>query len=431
MKKTILVLILAVPLLVGAQNKLTLQYCLEQAELNYPLIDQKELIDQYELLKTKSLNKNYLPKIDLNGRATYQSDVTQLELELPPNLPFQLDFPEVDKSSYKATIDVTQIIYDGGTTKNLKLVEEASAKLNHKNLETELYKIKNNINQLFFGIVLLEKQKNILEIAQKNLEQNVKKLESGFRHGVILESEVNIIKAEIIKIKQSLVELKATNSANKKMLEEFINQQIPDDIVFELPELTLQTTTEITRPEMQSFELSKNNIEASKNLMKTKTKPLVSAFAQAGYGKPGLNMLSNEADEFYFVGLNFTWRLWDWNQNKSERALLDINSSIIETQKATFEKNIKIANSKALGDIQKWDEMISMDNDIIKLRSQVRVTKESQLENGIITSTEYIRELNNETQAKLDMEVHRIQLSLSIVNYMNNNGQITELQTIK
>ena len=277
----LLLLILFVPLLANAQEKLTLAECHSMAEENYPLIKQKQLIDKYEQAKLSNLKKNYLPKLDLNARAVYQSDVTELALEMPPNMPFQLDFPQVDKDSYKATLDVSQLIYDGGSTKKMKELEHTSAELKHKKLETELYAIKATINHLFFSIILSEKQKNILELTQKSLQQTLNKLEVGIKHGAVLQSEANIVKAEIIKLQQNLAEIKASNSSNKKMLSEYLNIAIGEETIFEMPTIASKMSDEIIRPELQVFDLNKKNLEASKAMIKTKTMPVVSAFGQA------------------------------------------------------------------------------------------------------------------------------------------------------
>lgn len=420
-----IILLLLMPFAIAAQDTLSLMECHQLAEENYPLIKQKELIKQYEEKQMEKLDKNFLPSVDLNARATYQSDVTEITLDMPPNSPIQLDMPEISKDSYKATLDVTQLIYDGGATRSQRKVEKADAELKQQNLEAELYKIKEQVNNIYFNAVLLQKQEGILESAKETLKSVLKKLESGYEHGAVLKSDVQVMKAELIQAEQSLAEVKASKQAAFQMLSEYINKNIDTTYKMQIPEMNVDIAAqEITRPELKAFELSKEKINTSKILLSAKNRPIISGFGQAGYGRPGLNMLSDEFSEFYMVGINFSWKLWDWKKTSTEKELLDINANMINSQKETFVKNIHIALKRDVGEILKYREQLEMDKQIIELRAEIAKTAESQLDNGVITSADYIKELNNETQAKLKKEINKIKLEMAKISYLNNCGKL-------
>jgi len=159
-------------------------------------------------------------------------------------------------------------------------------------------------------------------------------------------------------------------------------------------------------------------------MTKIKTKPKLSAFAQVGYGRPGFNMFYTDFDKFYLVAARLNWNIWDWKQSNRESQIYEIQSNIIENQKETFNKNLQISAEKELSDIQKYDELIKQDNEIITLREKIVNTASSQLDNGIITSSEYMSEHNNSLQAKLNLEIHKIQLMKAKVDYLNLTGNM-------
>src|SRR5689334_10540852 len=99
----------------GISQTITLNQVQEQARKNYPSLKQRNLISQSAGLNVSNLNKNYLPQVSLNGQASYQSDVTKIDVDVPG---FKFDAPAKDQ--YKVTADVNQLIFDGGATKNQK-----------------------------------------------------------------------------------------------------------------------------------------------------------------------------------------------------------------------------------------------------------------------------------------------------------------------
>jgi len=173
---------------------------------------------------------------------------------------------------------------------------------------------------------------------------------------------------------------------------------------------------------MKIFDLQLKKTDVLKDMVSVKTMPRFSAFGQAGYGRPGLNMLKNEFKEYYMVGAKVSWNIWNWNQNHTDRKIIDIQKDIINSQKDIFEKNLKISAEKQMGDIRKLQSLIEKDSELIELRNKIVKTYSSQLDNGIITSTEYLTEVNNQLQARLIMESHKIQLIQAKINYLTLTG---------
>lgn len=426
MKKTIILLFLFFTLFQSkAQDVLNLTDCYDLAINNYPLIQQKGLIKKYEENRLNQLGKRFLPTINLNLQASYQSDVTALSIDDAIASSMGMQLPDLSKDQYKANLNIQQLIWDGGINREQKKIERLDTELKEQNLEVELYKIKDQINQLFFNNMLLEKQMKILSLGKENLLNNIKTLTHIIEQGMALNSELNILEAEVISIDQQLTELKHNRMAVLQMLGEYIGKEINPTQKFCYDEIILSLDNNtIERPEIKGFELSRLKLEANMARIEASKSPMISGSGQLGYGRPALNMLSNDFDPYYKVGINLSWNLWDNGQKKLNKSLLKINSEIIKTQQESFEHNIHIKNKQSTSNVQKLEEFLSQDKKIIELRTNIRATAESQLKKGSLTSTDYLTELNKETQSKLNFEYHKIQLALSKLNLKYNLGQL-------
>ena len=400
-------------------DTLSLKYCYKLATDNYPLVKQRELLPEASKLKTRNINSNYYPQLILNGQATYQSEVTSLPIHIP-----NVSIPSLHNDQYKAVVDVNQLIYDGGIINNQKKLEASSLAADKQILEVELYKLKDRVYQLFLNILLSHNNQKILELQKTNLDNNIKKIESGIKNGVNYQSNADVLKAEIIKIDEQIIEINSGRDAALKMLSEFIGREVKEDTRLLLPELEkVNTNLENKRPELNSFDLQMTMLDANKNLISAQRNPKVFAFGEAGYGRPGYNFLSNKFDTFYQVGAKLSWNIWDWDQVNNQKKIMDIQKNMISAQKETFDKNLKITTRNDIANINKYTELIKKDEEVISLRENIVKTSESQLENKVITSTEYVTELNALTQSKINLESHKLQLIYSKINYLNNMGQ--------
>jgi outer membrane protein TolC len=418
MKKFILLLF--IPVVVSGQGSLTLDSCYKKAFVNDPTLQQKYMLNTISDLRTKNLNTAYYPQLSINGQATYQSDVTTLPIHIPG-----MDISTLDKDGYKATIDLTQTIYDGGYTKKQKGLESVSLQIEQQNLESDMYKVKEKINTLYFSILLFQENKDLLLVMKEDINSRLKKIKSGIKNGIGLESNANSLEAEMLKIDQQVVELDANITASFKMLGDYLNSPIPESTKLLLPTVNAGSGGyDNNRMEMKVFDLQIQKLKISESLLGVKTMPKLSAFGQMGYGKPGLNMLSNEFDSFYMFGARLSWSFWNWNQNKREKQILELQSNVINTQKELFDRSLKILMEKNISDMNKYDELISQDQQIIALREKIVQTATSQLENGTITATEYLTELNAKAQAELNLKTHTLQQLKARVDYLTTKGSM-------
>ncbi len=397
-----------------------IQTCYQKASENFPLTKQKELIKSSGDFKIKSLTTNYLPQINLNAQATYQSDVTKLAINIPG-----INAPDISKDMYKATLDINQLIWDGGSISGQRKVETLNTQSEEQNLETEIYKLKERVNQLYFNILILKKNKELLEISKKDISLKLQKIESGVKNGVVNESNADNLKAEIIKIEQKIIEIQSTEKASIEMLKELCGIEIPDNTSFNTPEIAVNSSVfDNLRPELKSFEINKNKLSATQNVLSSKLMPKLIGFGQLGYGRPGLNMLSNDFQSFYIVGAKLSWNIWNWNQTQTDRKILDIQKDIINNSKDIYQKNIKMAYQRDKAEIDKFTELILKDLEIINLKTKIAKNASSQFDNGYINSNDYLNDVNAETMAKINYEIHKIQLNKAKFDYMVNLGKL-------
>lgn len=419
MRKSFFVLcLISMPFINLAQEVLTIEQCYESARNNYPLIKQKELIEQSKEFSIANVRSGLLPQISINAQATYQSDVTQVPITAPG-----FNIEALAKDQYKVYGEVTQSLYDGGTTKGQKTIVETSARVEDQKLEIELYKIKERINQLFFGILLVDEQTKQLELLQKDLERNIARTESAVRNGTAFKMSVDLLQAEYLKAEQRIIETQSMRQAFIVMLGYFINKPLTETTQLEKPIiLSIEDQPLLTRPELTLFNYQNEMLGAQYELGKTKTLPRVGLFLQGGYGRPALNQLKNEFDTYYLGGIRLNWSLSGFYNSKRDKQLLDLNMRQVNAQKETFEFNTNLITGQQKQELNKLKKLISVDDKIIELRTSIKQTAEMQQENGVITTNDYLRELNAEDQAKQNRLLHEMQLLMALYAYQNTIG---------
>lgn len=400
-------------------DTLSIDYCYEQVYKKYPLAGQKVLYESTTELKLKNLDKNYLPQISISGQSSYQSDVPEIDLGTPLFTP-----PKINKDQYKIYLDVKQVIYDGGSTSSLKEVERSQLLANSQKIEVELYELKQRINSLYFSVLLLQAKKEIINLKFETIEEQLAEIESQIRNGVLPASSRYTLEAELLKTEQELYEIESNRIASLSMLGELIEKKLDESTLLKLPSPALQNLETVpgNRPEYKLFEYEKNALESYNEVITTNIIPKINIFGQGGYGRPGLNFMDNTFQLYYIVGVNLSWIPINWNRNDNEIQINKLNQKLIDTQKETFDKNLKVNLQKFKAEILKNEELINKDKDIIVLKEKSLHSISSQLKNGTITATVYLTELNSVNQAMLLLKTHEIQLVQAKIDFITLKG---------
>jgi outer membrane protein TolC len=358
--------------------------------------------------------------MNINGDAHYQSDVTVVPSAFAAFAPEPLD-----KDQYKVSLDVSQLIYDGGLTKNSKAVEELDNLINSQNVGISVYQLKEKVIGAYFSIIGLQESLSLLELTRETLLSRYKEVESAVRNGLVLSSNAEILKAELLKLDQREIEISTSITASYKILSILIREEIPDGTKLEWEAPAIESYVPgYDRLEYNLFSLQQQKAESLKKLASVRRMPRLWAYGQAGYGKPGYNMLLNEFDDYYMIGARLTWNVWNWNKTKNEKTILDLNKEIVESNKNSFTQGLSTNLEQKLAEITRIGKLIPKDQEIADIRSGIVQTYASRLQNGVITATEYITELQAETEAKLNLRIHEVQLARAKYEYLATAGKL-------
>lgn len=418
MKRTLILLWLFSAIVAQAQvSSLTLENCYRLARENYPRLADTKRQQEISDLRLKNLGSAWNPQLNLNGQATYQSEVTKVNVPIPG-----INIPSPAKDQYKVYLDVKQTIYDGGLTKTGKSLEQSGLAVDLQNTEVELYSLNDKVNQLYFAILLMDENEQVLKLKRAQLDERLKVLESGFRNGTVTSRDVELLKAERLLTEQQIGDIHAERQSGLGALGLLTNQQLSENCVLAEPVLT-QQGNQVTRPELKYFDLLGNKLDQKSQLLQKSRNPKLFGFGQAGYGRPGLNMLKNTFDPYYLVGVGLSWTVFDWQQTGRNRKILEVQKEMIGSQRAAFDQNLSIALFRANESVKKAEQLLKVDDELVNLRESIAKRSASQLENGILTSADYIVDLNAATQATINRKSHKVQWYQAVANYNTLAGK--------
>jgi len=419
MKRLLTVLLILPAMLRSQPQSLTLQQAYDLAQQNYPLIKQRELIKLTSEYSVDNLGKGFFPQINLLGQATYQSAVTQVKLPAPG-----IFIEPLSKDQYRIIGDLNQLIYDGGAIKQQKNIQELSGHVEEQRVEVELYKLKERINQIFLGVLFLDEQLKQVDLVKADLNSGIKRVEAQVNNGTAFRSNLNVLQAELLKAEQRAIELKASRKGYIDVLSLFINQQLPEDFPLVKPNGQGSVLNgDIQRPELKLYATQEKLLGDQFKLVGSRNKPKASLFLQAGYGRPGLNLFTNDFDFFYTSGIRLNWSIGGLYTQKDEKKIIELNQRSVDIQKEVFILNTNTQLKQQQAEVLKWQKLVATDNDIIDLRIKVKEAARAQLENGIISANDYLREVNAEDQARQTLIIHDLQLLQAQINYQTILGK--------
>jgi outer membrane protein TolC len=412
MKIVNLVLYLMFGLSLTAQTKITLNDCYQLVTKNYPIVKQKELLAQKNKAEINVIQKAKLPTLDLAVQASYQSDVTHVPISNPA-----FNIPSPNKDQYKANLSINQLIYNGGVINEMVDVKALELKAQQKQIDVSLYQLKKQINQLYFSIVLLQEKNELLNQKEVLLTSKLSEVKASVENGMVEQSFAYLLEIEKVKVKQLKVEISNNIQSLLKTMSQLIGESLEPTVNLENSEVNLILNDTLVRPEIDLFNIQKEQLESSKMLLSNNRSPKLMAFALGGYGNPGLNMLDNSFQPYYMVGLKFNWKIYDWNATQQQKEVLNINQAIIDNQKEVFNLNTSIELKQQGAEIEKIIQLLKSDIEIVALRNKIVDLSDAQLKNGIITSSEYVSNITLKYEAEINFKIHQIQLKLAKANY--------------
>jgi outer membrane protein TolC len=404
--------------------QLTIDSCYSAAMRNYPLVKNYDLIERSLNLNLENASRSYLPQLSLSGRASWQSDVTQLPqsfIDLLSGMGVSgVSFPEQDQ--YRLVMELSQTIWDGGISSSVKENSVAAANVDRQSLEVNLYSLKERVTQLFFGILLLDEQLKLNELFLDELLRNYDRVKSYADNGLANNTDLNNIRVEQLSREQSSTEMVSMRKAYIAMLSLFIGKPIDENVSLVKPEIAKSYNGEINRPELKLFSAQEERLEAQYGSLNTKVMPKIALFAQGAYANPGLNMFSGGFTPYFIGGIQFSWNIGGLYTLANEKRLVGIGKNNVEIQRETFLFNTEIAVTQKNSEMERYSELLLKDDEIISLRHEIKTASDVKLENGVISVNDYLRDLIAEDMAKQSRMLHEIQMLLTMYQLKVETG---------
>ena len=409
-----------------SQKTVTLWQCYDSAAIANPLSGERELYRQMTMLRDENLAAAWLPALDLGGSFNYQSDVVDMSqllgsLPVPPG-----SLPSIPHEQYRATVDLSQVIWDGGVTRSAREVERVVSELNMQQSEADLYRLREQVNNYFFSLLLVRSQAEVTSVLIAELNARINEASSGVENGVVPAVTLDVLKAEMIKAEQSAAELSRRSDALVKALEQVTGMTGLKDAELLLPEQAVTGSDLKDNPDLRLFDTRHRQLELSKNLLKNQRMPKVFGYAQAGYGNPpGNNFLADSPDVYFSLGAGFKWNIYDWGKNSNERRSLTLQQQLLDIRKSAAEEALQRILTIRMAEIESLREASVRDEELISIRKRIVATAASQLENGVITASQYMTELNSEKQAVIAAAARKISIARAETDYLYITGYNT------
>ncbi len=420
-------MILATATVARSQERITLWQCYDSAAAASPLAGEREIYAGISMLRDRNLETSWYPALDLGGTFNYQSDVVDMSellgsVPLPPG-----SLPAIPHEQYRATVDLSQVIWDGGVTRSAREVEKVISELNMQQSEADLYKLREQVNNYFFSMLLVRSQAEVISVLISELDARILEVISGVENGAISPVTLDVLRAEKIRAEQSAAELGRKHDALATALEQITGMTGLKYAALVLPENLVTGTEAIDNPDLLIFEARSRQLELSKDLLKSQRMPRLFGFAQAGYGNPpGNNFLSDKADVYYSFGAGFKWNIWDWNKNSNDRRSLTLQQHLLDIRRSAAEQAFQRLLTIKMAEIESLRDASERDEELIGLRGRIAAAAASQLRNGTITASQYMTELNAEKQAVIAAAARKISIARAETEYLYITGYKTQ-----
>lgn len=418
MKRTVFFFTLSLAAML-AHAQLTLEECQRRAQDNYPLVRQYGLIEKARGYDLSNAGKGYLPQFSLSGKATYQSDITwywSFEAVLMSRLGIS--------TGSRVMLEVQQTLWDGGDIRSRKRLTCAASEVELEKQHVDMYALTDRVNQLFFGILLLDEQLKQNSLLQEDLGRTHKQVADYIANGIATLSDLDAVSVEQLNTRQHRVELETTRRAYLSMLAAFTGKDLSSETVLLKPAAEENIDRQMNnRPELRWYDAQGEQLHQQEAALNTRLMPRFGLFVQGAYGNPGLNMLKDEFNAYYMAGVRMSWNFGSLYTLKNDRRRIDNTRQQIETGRDVFLFNIRLQATQQDAGIVSMRRQMADDDEIIRLRGNIRRAAEAKVQNGTMTVTDMLREITNESMARQTKALHEVQLLMNIwqLKYTLNN----------
>lgn len=395
---------------------LSIDSCYALADRNYPLIRQYELIEKTKEYTLSNASKAYLPQLS----------ITAIEGYIFGGLPsFGPSGGESESSNFKfiGIAQLNQTLWDGGATKTQKKIIEASSETEKVSLDVALYDLHSRVNQLYFGILLVDEQLSQLDIQHTILSNNVSRVKQLNDNGLAFKTDLDEIKVEQLKLSQHKTELKYVRSGYVTMLSLLIGGKIDDHIKLQKPALAnTLPELQITRPELSLYKSQRNMVNAQSGMQRVSLMPKVGLLSAGLMIAPGISPGDNGATSIGVAGLSASWSIGGLYKNGNEKQLTQQSLNKINIQEETFLFNTKLQMTQTSANIEKQKAILAEDDEIVSLRKSIRESYQLKYDAGSGSLMDLLNATEKETEARSQKALHEMQLLMTIAEQKTITG---------
>lgn len=400
----------------GAQ--VTLDECRRLAREHYPEIRQYDLVRRTEEYTLSNARRAWLPQLSFAAQATWQTEVPSFPNALAGMLAQQgIDMPGMNKDQYKAALELNQTLWDGGKSEADKRIARAEAAEQARSADVDLYALQGRVDNLFFGILLLDERIAQTQLTLDLLRSNLEKVRALQRNGVAMQSDADAVEAELLTVNQQLTQVAASRDSYRRMLEIFTGRPLGGEQL-ERPDASEPRSMESSRPKLALFDATADKLTAQERLVKAATRPHFGLFAQGYYGYPGMDyfqsMMSPDWSWNAMAGVKMSWNFGAYYTRKNSLAKLRTAKEQVEVQREIFLFNTRLQTAEESGDIARLRKALADDDRIVALRRSVREAAESKLRNGVIDTDDLLRKITDEAAAATARSAREIELLKTI-----------------
>lgn len=431
MKRVVLIIVAGLLLTIGAgAQTISLESTIEATRASFPLLRQKPIQSKVGEDLRRALWYAYFPQLSMEGRTTYQSHVTELDIALPSapgTPPMQLDLPEMPKLQYNAYLQATQLIWDGGRVAAGSKMLRAETDTKIAEVDVEMRKVEEAVTELYFSLLMLERQLQLQEILIAELDRQKGRVDAALKSGVAMENDLDYVQVELLKAQQSLEQLRISRQAVLDALAVYTGEEYSSEVVAVVPSKPLLPTHQGSklsgaRPENALLDAKLRSAEGIWRSYLAGGMPTIALFARGGYGRPGLNMLNPDPMTYYIAGLTLSWdfgQLYDYSLQKSR---LRGTSQLIELQREALEKEVASKEAEYGAEVRQYQTMVEKDREVVALRKKIADRGRVQETEGTLATVDYLRQISEYHAAEQTAEVHHLQYLRSLYRQKNNLG---------
>lgn len=405
----------------AAHAQTTLDECIGWAYDNYPQIKEMSLIEMTKDIDLKNAAYAWLPHLNISGKATWQSEVVEMPMDIPG---MDINIPH---DQYGLTAEFTQQIWDGGTSRSQKELAEAGAEVKKTQLETNLWSIRSRVQNVFLGIILIDKQLELNRLLRESLERSSEEVKSRMEAGVALPSDLDQVSVNILSCLQQRASLDADRKSYVKILGLLTGRDMTD-VELAVPQDAVNYVDDgardfETRPEMAFYAAQLKQNEFQRRQLNTLISPKLNLSLQGGYGRPGMNMLSGDFSGYFVAGLKLQWNIGALYTRGLVKRKVNADAQKIDLTRKSFILNSSVEAEQKNNAILKARDVLEKDSEIIGLRQRIRASGENQYREGTIKMNDYLSMLDEEYKAKANESMHEVQLMMAVYDMKNTIGK--------